>query len=270
MKRFIGPLMVLIVMLLSDSVTAQVSYPVEDDYRGGGGPGRPPYAGGPRSLPLGSYDPHLVLAAALDLEPVQAAIPAFERRGYIRRPDQDAAFTSDNYAIAVIAWQKPGVSPDVRQPAIFVITKQVGDYYATQVFGGVVGPAEDGEHVRAWDTADDQAFILTGALTGGGSPRGTLRPEAGGTSPGEIAGFASAYDPVHWNPVTGGAFWNYASVEATGYPISVWQQYGEAITYGSVLGGLGAWRGTNPWPVAAWGAVAGWVAAHHNFWAARR
>lgn len=254
---------VLLAIVLAAPAMAQSRY-IEDDRNPNGGVFTThDWPGGPHSLPLGSYPPATVIQAALAMEPMKVAVRAFEGRGYVRRSDQDAAFGNDGFSVVAICWQKPGIPTESRQPTIFAATKLVGGYYVTQIYGGVVG-SDDGETLQTFG----EPFLLSGERRGSGSPRRTLTPNAGGTSPGEIAGFASAYDPANWNPVTGPDFWSYAVLQGTGYPVDVWQQYGQAIGTPMIMGGLTGWSRTHSWQYAAWGAVAAWAAANNAFWLA--
>jgi hypothetical protein len=246
--------------------TAQSRYIEDDRNPNGGAHPTQSWPGGPHSLPLGSCPPSAAIQTALAMEPMKVAMRTFESRGYIRRADQDAAFVNEGFAVVAICWEKPGVPTESRQPTIFATTKFMGGYFVTQVYGGVVG-SDDGITLRTYDDPSDPIFVLAGTRRGAGSGRGSLTPDAGGTSPGEIAGFASAYDAAGWT-IAGADLWSYAIYEGTGYPVDVWQQYGQAIGTPMIIGGLSAWGRSYSWQYAAWGAVAGWCVANNAFWLA--
>jgi hypothetical protein len=252
---------VLLAIALAAPAMAQSRYPEDARNPDGGAFSSRSWPGGPHSLPLGSHPPSAVIQAALAMEPMKVAVREFESRGYLRRADQDACFTNETMSVVAICWQKPGIPTESRQPTIFAATKFINGYYVTQIYGGVVG-SDDGVTLETFG----ESFVLSGSRHGSGSPRGSRSPNAGGTSPGELAGFCSAYDPAGWNPITGPDFWSYAVWQGTGYPVDVWQQYGQAMGQPIIVGGLSGWARYRSWQGAAWGAVCGWCLANNGFW----
>ena len=75
------------------------------------------WRGGPVSLPIGrGYSQSEILNASFALPQAQELINSFTARGYIRRPEQDRAGSSDTLAFVFLAWQKPGVPATSTRP----------------------------------------------------------------------------------------------------------------------------------------------------------
>ncbi len=142
--------LVTLVALLPRSASAAARLPDDDVRQNFGGrlpilnplPFGDAWGGGAHSLPYGTnVSAGQVVTAARALAVVQPAVSEFLGRGYIRRGDLDWAAAKRGYAIAILAFQKPGVSVDDEEPCIEVITRPaVTDGIpapTTQVIGGV-------------------------------------------------------------------------------------------------------------------------------------
>ena len=148
--------------------------------RDSGTPGRLPilmppsrhdtWPGGSQSLPYGDrVDPSTIISAARNLAAVQPALGEFLSRGYIRRPDLDYAKAQRGYAVAVLAFEKPGVRIDEQQACIEVITRPLiidgVDCPATQVFGGMLRDSA-GYVVPADGSIDRPLIVVPDVATG--------------------------------------------------------------------------------------------------------
>ena len=165
--------------------------PEDDDGRGGAPTFNTPenWAGGPRTLPVGpATTPGQVLYKLTQLENVQVAKAEFERRGYIRRTEDDTVLTTHDYTTAVICYQKPGRDVKDVEAIIMVVSKRsshlvtmyepdptnpsgtprqwliaVG-YFETQIGGGLVQRVhmtDQGDTLQFLDTPEDPCLVVT-------------------------------------------------------------------------------------------------------------
>ncbi|HKA24729.1 MAG TPA: hypothetical protein VKF80_07095 [Candidatus Eisenbacteria bacterium] len=264
MKRFIGPLLVF--TLLASPIHAQNRYP--DDERRGGGATNGVWLGGRNSLPIGDGSSANAISSALALPAVRPMMDEFARRGYQRLPDGDAAFLRPNLTVVGITFRKPDWDPTYRTPVIYVVSRKEGDFFVTQAYGGIVGGDDPNGPLHVYDEWPDKALLVAGKILSGSRRVGTLRPEAGGTTPGEFAGFVTAYDPSAFGPMLSSQ-WDYQLYENTGYGAHVWSQYAAIVGSATLVGGLNGFRAPpDTWPgTVTWGAVGAWYVANTGFWA---
>ena len=147
------------------------------------------WRGGPVSLPIGrGHSASELLAASFGLPQTQELIASFTQRGYIRRPDQDQAGSTDSISFAFLVWEKPGVSTLLEAPVIRILSKTYFEpeagrkVVATQAFGGVL---RDSSGVLTTSMTGTDAPIVIGELVAPGTPgaiaidRGKLPQESG-------------------------------------------------------------------------------------------
>jgi hypothetical protein len=148
-----------------------------------------------------------------------------------------------------------------------VATRKQGDCFVTQAYGGLVGGDDPNGPLHVYDDAPDNGVQVAGHLTAGGG-RGVIRTNAGGTTPGEFAGFVTAYDPSQFGALVATS-WDYTLYDNTGYGSHVWSQYARMVGAATMIGGLSGFRAPpESWPVSVtWGAVSGWYLANTGFWA---
>lgn len=132
------------------------------------------WRGGPVSLPIGrGYSQSEILNASFALPQTQELINSFTARGYIRRPDQDRAGSTDTLAFAYLAWQKPGVLTTSESPLVRILSKTYFDpdegrkVTATQAFAGVL--RDSSGTLTTYQTGVD-APILIGEVVPPGTP----------------------------------------------------------------------------------------------------
>ena len=258
MKRFIGPL-VLLLLFAPALASAQNKY-IEDETRPGGAPNGV-WMGGPNSLPIGNGSRDEALTHAYAMGPVQPLVQEFLTRGYIRTPQEDEAILQPNLTVVAITFQKPGTPTSVRQPVILIASKKIGDYFVSQIYGGLVGGDDPNGQLHVYSGPPDGPALVTGHPTAGGGGRGTLRPEM--KMPGDVDG---VYDPAAFIASPKPVDWSYQVETSNGYSADVWRQYATVVGTVTVVGGLNGYR-TGGWTGAAWGAVSAWVLANTAFWA---
>jgi hypothetical protein len=266
MKRFIGPLALLVFMAAPSIGHTQVKFPNDESGRYGGTP-LGAWLGGTNSLPIGNGNAHEAIAHALVMPAVRPILDEYTRRGYLRLSDGDVAFLEPNFTVVAITFQKPGIPPTQRTPVVLVASRKEGNYYVTQAYGGIVGGDDPDGPMHVYDEWPDRAVVVAGRITGG-SGRGVIRTNAGGTTPGEFAGFVTAYDPGNFGNLLS-ATWDYTLYDETGYGAHVWSQYAQVVGASTLFGGLNGFRAPpETWPVSVtWGAVAGFGLANTTFWA---
>jgi len=263
MKRFIGPLMLLSFLAVPSIGHAQNRYPVDDGRNGGGAP-LGIWPGGPNSLPIGNGSAPEAISRALSMPVVRPIMDEFHRRGYVRLPEGDVAFLQPNFTAVAITYRKPGWAPTYRTPVILVASRKEGNYFVTQTYGGIVGGDDPDGPMHVYDEWPDKAVLVLGRVASG-SPRGTLRPQA---TPGEFAGFVSAYDPSAFGPMLASQ-WDYTLYDNTGYGAHVWSQYATIVGSATMIGTLNGFRAPiESWPATVtWGAVSAWYLGNTAFWA---
>jgi len=260
MKRFIGPLVLLLLLAVVSAASAQDKY-IEDETRSGGGAPNGVWYGGPNSLPIGNANRDEALSHAYAMGPVQPLIQEFLNRGYIRTPQEDEAILQPNLTVVAVTFQKPGTPTSVRQPVILIASKKIGDYFVSQVYGGVVGGDDPNGQLHVYSDPPDGPALVTGRPVVGGGGRGTLRPEM--KMPGDVDG---VYDPAAFIPSSNPVPWSYQVETSNRYSAEVWMQYATVVGTVTIVGGLNGYR-TGQWVGAAWGAVSAWVLANTAFWA---
>ena len=132
------------------------------------------WRGGPVSLPIGrGFSQSEILNASFALPQTQELINSFTERGYIRRPEQDRAGSSDTLAFVYLAWQKPGVATTSESPLIRILSKTYFDpdegrkVTATQAFAGVL---RDSSGTLTTYQSGVDAPILIGEVVPSGTP----------------------------------------------------------------------------------------------------
>src|SRR5262249_10948552 len=155
------------------------------------------------------------IAHALAMPAVRPILDEFTRRGYLRLSDGDVAFLEPNFTAVAITFRKPGVAPTVRTPVVLVASRKEGNYFVTQAYGGIVGGDDLNGPMHAYDEWPDNGVVVVGRVTGGGARR-VIRTNAGGTTPGEFAGFVTAYDPSNFGNLMS-TTWDYTLYDQTGY-----------------------------------------------------
>src|SRR5215831_11408429 len=106
MKRFIGPLALLVFLAVPSIGHAQVKFPDDESGRYGGAPFGV-WLGGTNSLPIGSGNAREAIAHALAMPAVRPILDEFTRRGYLRLSDGDVAFLEPNFTAVAITFRKP-------------------------------------------------------------------------------------------------------------------------------------------------------------------
>jgi hypothetical protein len=119
------------------------------------------YSGGLRSLPFGDgiTSAH-ILTTALTMAPTQVGIQGLLEAGYLRRPDLDEAFNSQDGATAIIAFEAPTFSPQDKQPFVMVLTREDEHRFFTQAMSLVVQTGPDGSIILADTSGTGNAFIV--------------------------------------------------------------------------------------------------------------
>lgn len=261
MKRFIGPLALLVLLAAPALTHAQNKYPDDETGRGGGAP-LDAWIGGPNSLPIGNGSRDEAITHALGMSAMRPLIDEFLRRGYERTPAEDEAILQPNLSVVAITFQKPGWSTSYRQPVILVASKKIGDYFVSQIYGGIVGGDDPDGPMQAYDLSPDEALFVQGRVLGGGG-RGVLRTEMKMPGDGEVY---AGYDPAGFIPTPPPVSWSYQVEISSGVSADVWKQYGVVVGTATLMGGLNGYR-TGTWQGAAWGAVSAWYVANTAFWA---
>jgi len=263
----------LLLIGLASQAQAQRSYKECDACPGGGGVNGQWY-GGLHSLPVGAGSSAGAISRALYLPAVRVLEGEFERRGYVRMPEMDAAFCMPAQTVVAICYAMPGWTVDERQPAILVNTMQRGDVFCTQVLGGVIGGSSTDGLPQFYQ--DPPPAVVVGSPPAGGGAKGpVLSPDATTLVPDGLPNvddsFISTYDRnySYMAPVIVDA-WSYSLWSATGYDANVWGQYGAAVASDAAVGGLVGWKTSPPGAQlvnAGWGAFGAFILASQAFWA---
>jgi hypothetical protein len=225
------------------------------------------WLGGPNSLPLGNGNAREAIARALSMSAVRPIMDEFSRRGYVRLPEGDQAFLQPNFTAVGITYRRPDWAPTYRTPVILVATRKEGGYFVTQAYGGIVGGDDPDGPMQVYDEWPDNAVLVAGRVTLSGG-RGVQRPNVGGTTPGEFAGFVTAYDPSALGSMLASQ-WDYTLYQNTGYGAHVWSQYATIVGASTMVGTLSGFRAPiDAWPATVtWGAVSAWYLSNTAFWA---
>lgn len=210
----------------------------EGGSQGGGAALRDRHAGGPQTLPYGhttGWDAGIA-AHAQTMPAVQHAIRTMAERGYVRRSDGDAAGTRPGYAVAVLAFEKPGAAPSAALPVVVVHTRT---YYVngrvkwvpvTQVACGMFRDSA-GVVVPASTPGDSAVLIAAVGGTSDLAPGEIERAMAGGEDmEGLIHTYRWAYttyellnNPPTWNLTPGQRYY--------------WEQYGQRVAIPTFVAG---------------------------------
>ena len=219
-----------------------------DDCEGGGGDYTYWY-GNLVALPHGSpMEAPFILSKAYQMPAVQLAISTFQNRGYIRRTDLDEAVCKSVGTYAMIAFEKPGHSTWEQQPFILIETVTWGDYWVTQLIGGI---AQDSSGICVLrEPAGDESLVVQGAPTGHVVFEGM----------GDV--YVAMYTGRTGGPPNTDAAWNYW----TGHDAEYWTKLGVNIGATAIVAGATGGGGVVARCVAAagWGALAGGLYVYNN------